>query len=273
MRIFPLYYLYLLVTYYLIPFLFNSDFTPLNLQLPYYLYLQNLNEIFNFQQAGPGHFWTLAVEEHFYCFWPALVYFVKPKNLDKIYTIAFILILGLKFLMISKGYSINYFTFTRIDQIMIGSILALLEFRNVLYTKRISNTFWVIILLILPLGFVTHQLQFSFPSIKEILKYPILGLLFFAVIGLIITNPTSKIVRLIFLNKVIQYAGKISYGIYVWHMVVIFILQKSFHFKNIVLDLAMVLLFTLVIAHFSYHYWEMRFLKLKDKLSNPTILK
>jgi len=273
LRIFPLYYLYLLFNYYLIPLFLNSECTSFKLQLPYYLYLQNFNEILGFQQNGPGHFWSLAVEEHFYLLWPALLFFVTPKNLYKIIVISLILIFILRYFMIDNGYSINYFTFTRIDQIMVGSILALLEIRNILYTKKTAYTFLIMILSILPLGVLLYQFQSSFQYINELLKHTILAFFFFAVIGIIIINPTSKIIRFLLLNKIIQYLGKISYGIYVWHMMVIYMLQKLLFFKNILLDIFLVILLTIFISHLSYYYFEVKFLKLKDKLTKPTIIK
>ncbi len=68
LRIFPLYYLFLLIYYYIYPLIFNTGFTPIKDQLYFYAYIQNFAETFHWTANGPNHFWSLAVEEHFYLF-------------------------------------------------------------------------------------------------------------------------------------------------------------------------------------------------------------
>ncbi len=52
--------------------------------LVYLTYLQNIFLTFSSDLiTGPGHFWSLAVEEHFYLFWPLLVYLVNTKKVYK----------------------------------------------------------------------------------------------------------------------------------------------------------------------------------------------
>ena len=74
-----------------------------------------------------------------------------------------------------------------------------------------------------------------------------------------------------------DYLGKISYGIYMYHTIVIQIVGliylkviSKFGFHN-VLDIIiinlLVITLTIVIAHFSYRYYESYFLNLKRKYS------
>ena len=76
LRIFPLYYLALC---FCALFLF-----PVN--WPFWIYLENFWMSAGREVAGPGHLWSLAVEEQFYLVWPCLVLFVPRRFLLKILT-------------------------------------------------------------------------------------------------------------------------------------------------------------------------------------------
>lgn len=50
-------------------------------------------------------------------------------------------------------------------------------------------------------------------------------------------------------------------------------MMKEYLFLNILLDLFTVILPTIFLSHLSYYYFEVKFLKLKDKLTILTIIK
>ncbi len=56
-----------------------------------------------------------------------MVFLFAPKYLGKVIFIGIIAVFIVKYFMLSNGLLINYFTFTRIDQIMMGAYLAFLE--------------------------------------------------------------------------------------------------------------------------------------------------
>jgi peptidoglycan/LPS O-acetylase OafA/YrhL len=63
----------------------------------------------------------------------------------------------------------------------------------------------------------------------------------------------------------ILYLGKISYGLYVWHMLNFYILDHFF--KHATLLKPLTLFPTIAMAMISYHYLETPFLKLKNKFT------
>lgn len=79
---------------------------------------------------GPlDHFWSLAVEEHFYIFWPLVVYFLTPLHALRLA----VLLIGVSamsrigFAVISdNGVAPDVLTFFRCDSLLIGSALAML---------------------------------------------------------------------------------------------------------------------------------------------------
>ncbi|MBL0267333.1 MAG: acyltransferase [Chitinophagaceae bacterium] len=76
LRIWPLYFFYLIVSLVLLYFLSGYEITG-NV-LFYFFLLANVPYILGFQFPVIGHFWSLGVEEQFYLFWPWVV--LKVKN-------------------------------------------------------------------------------------------------------------------------------------------------------------------------------------------------
>jgi len=75
-------------------------------------------------------------------------------------------------------------------------------------------------------------------------------------------------------TKLFLHLGNISYGIYMWHTVIIAVLlilsaQFGLQYNTwwIIGLYSLSVLLTVVISHFSYTYFEKPFLKMKDRLS------
>jgi len=265
LRILPLYYLYLIVFYYIVPLLTSSNITEFKLQIPYYIYLQNITPFLHINASGPGHYWSLAVEEHFYLLWPLVVYLVKPSRLWLAVLVIVLFVFATKYYMLNAGMSINYFTFTRIDQILFGAVLSILEFTGLFKSKYIKFIMVGSGLLILPVGALVYYFSSEIHFLKEMFKYTFLGLFFFSIIGyLVVSNAKSKINQVLS-SSVFKYFGKISYGIYIWHVTVLALLNRFFITKILFLDILLAFSITILISHLSYNYFESWFLNMKDK--------
>jgi peptidoglycan/LPS O-acetylase OafA/YrhL len=76
LRIIPLYYLVICITWFLYDRQFNSYF------LSSFVFLSNFYYLLGIPMPhGPGVYWSLAIEEHFYLFWPVLVRFLSRRML------------------------------------------------------------------------------------------------------------------------------------------------------------------------------------------------
>lgn len=94
LRIFPLYYFVLAVSFLVLPHVLPIDAAGQDViqkQSWLWTYTSNLSGFWgqgnwdaslNFPSFG--HFWSLSVEEHFYIFWPLLIYFASEKWLPRI---------------------------------------------------------------------------------------------------------------------------------------------------------------------------------------------
>jgi peptidoglycan/LPS O-acetylase OafA/YrhL len=284
LRIFPLYYLALVIFLILI-----STFAPSFLNLEYYVrnqlwfwtYLQNWLFIF---YPMPGntvalnHFWSLAVEEQFYLVWPFIILlFKKPKPIIYLLIVLLVGVITLRFLLwtfqIENLAYFNLYTFSRIDGICIGSLLAVLRTTN---PKAINRYFTFIVLGLAALNFVFYFFnkhnQFSFPYLA------IAGYTTFAIIfGLLVNEGVERQDTFIskFLSfQLFRFFGSISYSLYVFHWPLYLILAPvlSTWFKsNLTFShssiIASVIATTLAVllAWVSFHFFEKRFLLLKKR--------
>jgi peptidoglycan/LPS O-acetylase OafA/YrhL len=84
-------------------------------------------------------------------FWPLVIYIVNPKYIGKLIFVFIILIFILKYNMLTSGLSINKFIVTRVDQLMMGSYLAILEFKGFFDKKNSLKKTVTLGLLVLPI--------------------------------------------------------------------------------------------------------------------------
>jgi len=119
--------------------------------------------------------WSLAVEEHFYIFWPFAVKFLQQRTLITLVTCVLLIepILRAAFTPYIQGETIYYLTPFRLDSLAAGSLLALLTesvfAENWLRRWSITGIFsavslYALIRLIMP-NFSRDQNSVSFNSI------------------------------------------------------------------------------------------------------------
>jgi len=259
-RIFPLYFLFLILYFYVLPFL-----VEVNNNAPswfYWVYLQNIAMTFNWDNNGPLHFWSLAVEEHFYLFWPLIVYFF---DINKIFLNGIILIIIsclLRFYLADANYESFYFTFTRMDDLVLGTFLAILEKKNFLglRSKKIFAyaLVFLFILNLVPWFFIDLISHFWL----QIFKYPLIASFYFALIGYLISDSESK-TSTFFKFPWLRFSGKISYGLYVYHPVVFLLGAKYLYHSYVFIDFSLLVLFTFILSTLSFYIFENQFIKLK----------
>ena len=263
LRIFPLYYLFLIIYFFINPLILGDQIISADKQWYYWVYLQNFAITFNWNSAGPLHYWSLAVEEHFYLFWPILVYFVDRKDLSKIIYLIICSAMIIRYILFSNGYEVFYFTFTTMDALAVGSLLAIQEFNGVTTNKAHSNKFLMLFfILLLPAALGWFFLSGKSLFWIQIFKFLFISLIFYSLLGCLLTSKENTIIKKILCSKPLQYTGKISYGLYVYHI----ILFQYFSFietKYILLNFIGSFCLTYIIAGLSYRFFESKFLSLK----------
>ena len=137
LRIFPLYFATLLVCLFIIPSLLSTKIFDLPSSNQFYLwtYMPNLYMAWeNSWCFGPlDHFWSLAVEEHFYLLWPFAVYFLTLKALLRV-SVAIAIGVGIIRTFVSMRpewtVAVDVLTVFRCDALCMGAILAVIMYQR-----------------------------------------------------------------------------------------------------------------------------------------------
>ena len=266
LRIWPLYFLYFLLAVLVVYFLSNS--LPSVKQTFYYLLLMaNVPFIINFAVPGCHHLWSIAVEEQFYLFWP--FFFRKKLPLISILiTLIIIQVVVRLYLWTVAPFSVLalFSAANRFDCMMIGGLFAILLYENNGIIRYILNPItqflaWGVILL--------HVVNFEIVN-------SIVSMEFITVATAIIIcgqiSGKRKIINLEY--PLFNFIGKYSYGIYVYHPLLIFIFSYWSVFTIVPGDWAqlfvaylVIIALTITISFLSYEYLEKRFLRLKGRFS------
>ena len=268
LRIWPIYYLILLVSaLLLVSGLLHASDDKVGHNFILYIFL--LANLANGDVLTLGPLWSIGVEEQFYLFWPVLLN--KSVNIFRSLLAIIFVYLALKigFRFLENGPVYSFITLSTFDSMAIGGIMANFVFQKnemlKLFYKPIVQVFvWTF--LIVSVFYKPVHIFSLFDSEMHAICYSI-------IIVNVSTNPLS-LVNL--QNRVMDFLGRISYGLYIYHMLVIWTL--SFFLKDkilaihsntvrLILIYAMVYGLTIIVAYLSFHYYESYFLRLKEKFA------
>lgn len=277
LRIFPLYYLVLLILYIIGDPIVHQEIT--------YLVSYTFNYRFpSIETPNPvGHFWSLAVEEQYYLFWPFVVLGLRKNSK---------ILIGFTIVMISFAYLQIYWNLipdfskfnytglpTRMGSLGLGSLGAMLYIRPrgwlefILQNKSIER---------IALFLWAFSLLWFSPFLMGLMS------LFFvmkAADNRIYLKPLNYLLS----HRYALYLSKISYGLYIYHVVIIFYLTpyvfdpiwrnidfSSFgklsiiQYHSWIFKLPVYTGITILIADLSYRYFEKPLLRLKNIYFNYT---
>lgn len=270
LRIWPAYYLAVLLSLVLIftGIIKSPENFPVSLSL-YIFFLSNVAYVLALPIRAITPLWSVGVEEQFYAIWPWII--LKSKNVYKSMWMVIVsyLILKMVFWHIeSEGGEYQLIKLTRIDSMAIGGWMgAIYYFKKdgwlkVFYSKYIQ-------LLSIFICFIPFLMEKSWPYHLEI------ELKSFAYAIIILNVATNKGSLLKTENRVLDFLGNISYGMYVYHMIILFLFSfvvDSFNLKGISNQMSVVLLIcfigTVCFSYLSYKVVEEPFLKLKLKYNS-----
>jgi peptidoglycan/LPS O-acetylase OafA/YrhL len=278
LRIFPLYYLALTVVLamrFVVP---NAH--EWGTQHPAWAWVYATNFIMATRGAWSfgvlDHFWSLAVEEHFYFVWPTCVYFLSRRGLMITAFAMLVVAFGLRVWYagyLGDGFAAYVLTPTRMDALAAGGLVALAARRPVGLSPLTAPARVAAVLLALAFGALVvwrHDVDQTDPFIAS-LGLSTLSLFFAAVLVLVITwAPVRRVAE----HGLLRWFGKYSYGLYVWHPIVFVLL---FHTEtaralrdgqtpvHALLNSALALSLSLALTLLSYHLVEEKFLRLKHR--------
>lgn len=228
LRIFPAYYLSLLIVFFLYPVFmpgYEHAGPPPQERIWYFAYAQNWIGLLvdGGRQRMIGHYWSLGIEEQFYLIWPWIVYKSTTKRIGQIAIGASVVALALRFTLLALHVSpeiIYRNTFTRMDALLIGAACACLlrDPSCTAYLRRYAAWMWIAPLVVLEVvREAARPFAYQAPGVQG-LGLTAIALSYAALlIAAVLTMGNGSIPQRFFCSAVMRTFGKYSYAAYIWH--------------------------------------------------------
>ena len=194
-----------------------------------------------------GHFWSIAAEEQWYAIYPLVHRFILP--------IFFILLVGRWMLVYGSpaGSPLHEFAaYNRIEAMALGVLFAHLAHRGHLRLIYRLRWFWYALFVLL--------VAMDTPTMSPL--YDLAAMILFACV--LVNVPRGGVVTEILERQPLRALGKVSYGVYMWHLPLVYIFAQQLAGVPLYI---MVTVTTLGLSFASYKYIEKPFLRMKDRLS------
>lgn len=299
LRIFPLYYFYLLLIFVLATWSISISYKPKFMQAAINQIWYAILYVYDFYSAHQGfnssrlldHLWSLSVEEQFYIVWPLLIFLVNEKSLKKLFLAGIIAgpIFRLAIFLIYQTDYVEFFRdpaslpiytlpFSHVDAFVFGAYITRFPIPN-------ARRQLVCLSLAVPLlGFLTEFAAKGYFEPFLTLGYKVVmpdayqylwaySLLNYWFVVLIYCVVHEKLFLRFLDWAPLRYLGKISYGLYIYHFPMIWLVglirehgvsEESAHPIIFIVSF----IGTVGIASLSYFILEKPFLKLKDRFAS-----
>lgn len=296
LRIFPLYYLALVLIFLVaprFPSLNTEDFREVaRNQAWLWTYTMNFyvglkTELGTVDPFSSGwvqtlHFWSLCVEEQFYLLWPAVVLLCSRRGLMLVTAVCFIGAWCLRayFVFQAENVTASYFLMPcRMDDLATGAFIAtaLRSPDGLRKLRTFAPGLTVLSLWVLLGGWMYLGDFFQLDGSVQVLCYSAFALLYGCLlIFALAAGPSNIFVRLLNL-RVLRSYGKYSYAIYMVHwglsgllfsrIAPLETLERQLGSQNAALGARVVIVAVVSygIAFLSWHLFERHFLKLKSR--------
>ena len=276
LRIWPLYYLIMFFSFVLLKWVKNYFLFQISLpDASWYLFF-----VANYYNKDHVFFlkilWTLSVEEQFYILW-GICLFCFQKHLIKVMVVFTVISILYNFIGAYYKAPIYAHTLCYLLDMMVGAYAAY----TLIFNGKILNLIaaiqkkgQIVFYSFLPILFIVYFFLNNLygGSYNRVLE-EIVRELFVLFIGLVILHQMlyERSKFSLSKNKFLTYTGKISFGLYCFHGIIITLIGLLLEKFNIqfplVVKMLIILCFTYLISTVSYYYIEKPFLKLKDKVS------
>lgn len=284
-RIWPLYFLLIFIGTIFLPFffsIFNIDYQmPYTLSQTwyYFLFFFPILVLFNYGNHFLEPLWSIGVEEVFYLIWAPLFKFIKKSLIPILLIIIIKLSLAIYIQIQGIDTSTNLFAFLihnySFETMAIGALGAYLIFitppykrleTKILFSKPIKYTIYLLVII-----YLCFNINIDNPIWNFVFKTPVLSPLIvsFLYLYIIISYPLSFKEKQE--NKALFFLGEISYGIYMYHMGVMFaVVLVISKLKAFIPNTLLVIIFllatfalTILVSYLSKRYFENLFQRKK----------
>ncbi|MEI6490583.1 MAG: acyltransferase [bacterium] len=298
LRIWPVYFITIFVAVWGLPFFVEligmRDKLPFdifsNLQsYPWYLFfVGNFNMFLNTPPSVTlAILWSISVEEQFYLLWPLFVKFMKRKYLTVLLSSVVAISTVYRFVYAFEYNTVKYSTFSVMSDIAIGCFVAWLfieKSRITAWAKNLSHLksfflyYSTLVILILSRSLI-YDVNPEWARRALIAVEPLIfAILFSFIIARLAGLRNEFITGKHPIQKMFIYLGRISYGLYCYHMIVLVgVLAILYHggyeiiYQSVPYLIGIffgTLLVTIITSMISYHFIEKRILRFKKNFQS-----
>jgi peptidoglycan/LPS O-acetylase OafA/YrhL len=289
LRIFPLYYGTLAAIFLIAPFMRQSH-DPGWRQI---VHSQGLlwTYLWNFHMARAGMtgatayqpffvspFWSLAVEEHFYLVWPAIVLVLSQRKLLVTACATVAVVLCLRIWAWHAGFpdvAIYVATPFRLDGFACGAILAVLARRDGGLGRLVRPATAIALIsgLLIMVG-MAKGWDNETPAVFTF-GFTLIAIFFSSLLVLVVTASPASVLGHVFASRPMRFLGKYSYGLYIFHAVLLPVFWRHFtpnhllpymhcsYMTAVGLQILLSAGVSFALAWVSYNCYEKHFLNLK----------
>lgn len=283
LRIWPLYFIIMAIGFYIMP-----HFSLLSLGAPfvnvhdhmfynilmYVLFIPHIQLIAFGPILYSAQAWSIGIEEQFYVFWPFLVKYLNKKKLILfivIYITAYLFICFMLAYLKYRRNGLNFMSYDtlsktttffieilKFDCLLIGGLFAIINNKikdsSFFINKYFQISIYLTEAILIYTGYNFHGFSWEIHAVS---------------FGIIIMNLVRTKTSIFNINyPVFDYLGKISYGIYMYHILVINLIITLFFKLNLMIwSYPAILLSVVLISSISYKFIESYFLQKKKAFS------
>lgn len=227
LRIFPIYYLTLFLLYIAGP----ATGTNIRNSIGYFL---SYSSNFYFFSAGQfdgmlSHLWSLSVEEQFYLLWPTIMLFIKKEFILPI--ILFSILCGYITQWLMYDVPLNdILTFACFDGFGFGALIAWAA----VYRPKLLPVFYRAGLWLAIIAFAVQVYRINGYSFAFLPSRMLTSICTAWVITIILLERDKQFLpaRMLLNNRALIFIGKISYGIYLYHLILPYITSDTLRSLN-----------------------------------------
>lgn len=232
-RVFPLYYLCLLILFFAVPASWADLSYYKSHQVWFWTYLENwLYSVDGWPQVKAlHHFWSLAIEEQFYIIWPLVVWLFSPKGLVRFCIFLFLFSIAFRNAGMHLGFVMPFpyvATFGRMEGIVLGAIIAVLARTQKQILEKYTYPLTILSGILGLLCFcVAGGMSFDLP-VHYTVNYTLVDIFFAGMI--VMTLCSQELIRFkkILNMQLFKMLGVMSYCIYIFHYPIKVIIQDRF---------------------------------------------
>lgn len=286
LRILPVYYLFLFLGYFIFPYFANeyNQANSLNAikkdYIWYMTFLSNILYTIKNQTSNISSFditWSLCIEEHFYLIYPIIVKGLKLSTLKRFCISIIIGSFLLRSFLLNIGFSplqIIMLTPCQIDSIALGSIVGIYYYENKLNSV---NGIFNLSCFILSTSLIMLLIKFNLLKRDSIVMnsfgYSLINFSLTTFLIMLLLLREDGFLQKIMTSKLLTRNGQYSFFIYLFHYPISTLIRELLNYNkdSQILIIDQVYFYTLnyliliFLGYLSYNYFELFFLKYKNK--------